>query len=139
MGRSSSAMTELLDGYIPVYSVILLIIQRSTYPPEICLSRKTRQGDLTLVMTRVKIATIRNLGSSPCPRCLIKLNTVHNLGRPQDRLRRVTSARKDNLIRRAAVNTARSLIYDSGFVVDGDRVENILSNQSLVPTEVNDP
>ena len=61
---------------------------------------------------------------------------MHNLGRPQDRLRRVTWARKDDLARRAAVSSARNLIYQHGYVVDADKVEALLFPQSLVPTEV---
>jgi hypothetical protein len=74
---------------------------------------------------RILIATIRNLGMCPCPRCLIPLNRVHNMGMARDMLQRETMARVDDLRRRNAVNAARRVIYEKNFLVNGAPVEKI--------------
>ena len=94
---------------------------------------------LIVLMTgniRILIATIRNLGKCPCPRCLIPLNRVHNLGMPRDMMQRDTMACVDNLQCRNAVDAARRIIYDKNFQVNSTGVENILRDMSLVPAAV---
>ena len=46
---------------------------------------------------RILLASIRNLGQCPCPRCLIPLDLVHNLGMPRDMMQQVSKARVDSI------------------------------------------
>lgn len=84
------------------------------------------------------MASIRNLGDCPCPRCEINLSRVHNVGMPLDRTQRRTKARYDDASRRAKVDSARELIYEHGHLVNSAQVERILKSRSLVPTKVRD-
>jgi hypothetical protein len=85
---------------------------------------------------RILIASIRNLGRCPCPRCLIPLDRVANLGMRRDMAQRRTLARIDNVKRRNRVEMAREKIYKNGYVVDSTAVEALLQEDSLVPTAV---
>lgn len=85
---------------------------------------------------RILIASIRNLGNCPCPRCEIELSKVHNVGMPLDRKQRRTKARHDNTSRRDDIRDARALIYDHGHLVNSAEVERMLKPKSLVPTAV---
>jgi hypothetical protein len=89
-----------------------------------------------LRFSRIVLAGIRNLGHCPCPRCLIPLTDVHNLGQKRDRARRVTLARVDDLSRRAKVSSAREIIYQKNLRIDSAGVERLLREQSLVPATV---
>ena len=85
---------------------------------------------------RVLVATIKDFGSHPCPRCLVAINEIHAMGRDDDRKRREESRRCDDAERRKKVDEAREWIYDKGYVVNGDKVEDLLKDQSMVPTKV---
>lgn len=85
------------------------------------------------------MASIRNIGDCPCPRCTILLSEVHNIGMPLDRSDRKTKARCDNTARQNKVNEARSLINDYGHIVNSADVERLLKPESLVPTSVSYP
>lgn len=85
---------------------------------------------------RILLASIRNLGNCPCPRCEIELSKVHNIGMPLDRKQRRTKARIDNAVRQDQVNCARKLIYEEGYLVNSAHVERLLKPKSLVPTSV---
>lgn len=91
---------------------------------------------LTLLLDRVLIASIRDKGLCPCPRCLMPLNKVHNLGTKLDMKQRQTLARTDDLDRRTRVKEARSIIYDKDYAVNNDASEKLLIDQSLVAIEV---
>ncbi|KAG2741806.1 hypothetical protein P692DRAFT_201726163 [Suillus brevipes Sb2] len=80
------------------------------------------------------IATIRNLGGCPCPRCLIPKFRVQNLGMSLDIKQRETLARIDNNARQSKVVISRSHIYDLGYGIRSTAVENLLKEHSLVPT-----
>src|ERR1700720_2643641 len=83
---------------------------------------------------RILIACVRNLGNRPCPRCLIPLSHVHNMGMARDMMQRETMARVDDIHRRSSVNAARRVIYEKNFQVNSTGVENMLRDMSLVPT-----
>ncbi|KAH7918336.1 hypothetical protein BV22DRAFT_1134671 [Leucogyrophana mollusca] len=83
---------------------------------------------------KILFACIRNRGGCPCPRCLIPLSRVHNLGMTRDMEQRRTLARVDDIHRRNAILNARKLIYEKGWAVDSAPVERILKPESLVPT-----
>ena len=85
---------------------------------------------------RILIVSIRNLGRCPCPRCLIPLDHVANMGMRRDMAQRKTLARIDNVKRRNRVEMARKMIYEKGYVVDSRAVEVLLQEDSLVPTAV---
>ncbi|KAH7902978.1 hypothetical protein BJ138DRAFT_236039, partial [Hygrophoropsis aurantiaca] len=81
---------------------------------------------------KILIATIRHLGGCPCPRCLIPMTCVRDLGRPSDRQQRMTLERSD-CSRQRLVSIARTLIYDQNYGVDSAAVENLLKGHSWVP------
>ena len=85
---------------------------------------------------RVLIATIRNLGNCPCPRCLIPKFHVHLLATESDLLQRGLSSRSDTAHRREKIMSARKLIYEKHYAVDAAQVEALLKDESLVPTMV---
>ena len=85
---------------------------------------------------RILLASIRNLGACPCPRCLIPLSRVHNLGMARDIAQRTTLARIDDNSRCGKVVAARRLIYEKQYQVNSAAVEVLLKDQSLVPTTV---
>jgi hypothetical protein len=103
--------------------------------PEKYVNLYLTMNAIDLDFIRVLIATVRNLGGCPCPRCLIPKERIQNMGRPQDRKQRETLAR-NNEKRRNMVSTARSLIYDRNYAVGSAPVEHILKPQSWVPTSV---
>ena len=92
-----------------------------------------------MVSNRVLIANIRNLGSCPCPRCLILKDHLHNLASERDLLQRHALAHHDTEERRKKVADAHQLIYDQQYVVDTPQVEVLLKEESLVPTKVHTP
>ena len=64
------------------------------------------------------------------------MDEIPQLGTPSDHARWVEAARQDDVPRRDKVERAISLIHDHGYVVNSERVENKLKDQSLVPTKV---
>jgi hypothetical protein len=89
-------------------------------------------GDL--IKFRVLLASIRDKGRCLCPRCLIPLSHVENLGTVQDMKLRKSLARLDDDIKRHDVKTARDLIYEKNYAINSKAVKAILQKQSLVPT-----
>ncbi|KAF8834538.1 hypothetical protein BDN67DRAFT_992644 [Paxillus ammoniavirescens] len=83
---------------------------------------------------KVLIATIRNLGKCPCPRCLIPKSHVHLLATRLDILECDTLSHLDTAQRCAKVISAHKLIYESNYAVDGTCVEELLKDESLIPT-----
>lgn len=87
------------------------------------------------------LATIRNLGDCPCPRCLTPLTLAHKFGTLDDKKQRTDQARVDDLSRREKIKKARKLIYgkvgsrnNTNFGVNSAAVERLLKEESLVPT-----
>jgi hypothetical protein len=91
---------------------------------------------LIFVCNRILIASIRNLGLCPCPRCLIPLDRVHNLGMIRDMSQRKTLARVDDNYRRNKIAAARRIIYEKNYQVNSTAVENLLREESWVPNVV---
>jgi hypothetical protein len=121
------------DAFILEYSRTQRIIQKSDSPG---IFFHTVMSYLCIICNRILIAGIRNLGSCPCPRCLIPLTRVHNMGMKLDAKQRVTMARVDNSQRRSVVGSARTLIYEQNLQVNSAAVERLLKDSSLVPTTV---
>ena len=89
---------------------------------------------------RVLVATIRDMGRCPCPRCTVKKEDLHTLGTTSDTNSRVTKLRRDNDTFRAIVEQARDNIYQSGFALHSEPgIEQFLKEESLVPTLVSSP
>lgn len=84
---------------------------------------------------RVLLATIRNLGKCPCPRCEIRKEYISGIGTTVDRQRR-SHKRVDSDARIARIATARKVIFKTGAAVTSTRVENLLKPRSEVPTQV---
>ncbi|KZP06410.1 hypothetical protein FIBSPDRAFT_764436 [Athelia psychrophila] len=83
---------------------------------------------------KVLIALIKNMAACPCPRCLILLKRIGNLGMALDRRQRSQLLRKDDVHRKTAITSARRLIYEKNYAVDSKTLEGLLQPQSLVPT-----
>ncbi|KAI0645610.1 hypothetical protein C8Q79DRAFT_965394 [Trametes meyenii] len=83
---------------------------------------------------KVLLATVRDMGICPCPRCLIPKDMICELGTARDHEWRTTDARKDDTERQRAVLTARSYILKKGLGVNSTAVEAVLKSRSLVPT-----
>jgi hypothetical protein len=82
---------------------------------------------------RVRIATIRDKGLCPCPRCLVPKTLFDRVGYIRDLQNRLTTART---YARDLVLRARSFIYNLGYGVSSAAVEHLLQAHSLVPTLV---
>lgn len=72
----------------------------------------------------------------PCPHCLVTFDQIPAIGTPEDEALRAQSRRVDTKERQDAVQKARNIIYEDGYVVNSTLVDNILKDQSLVPTVV---
>ncbi|KAG2060721.1 hypothetical protein BDR06DRAFT_986857 [Suillus hirtellus] len=78
----------------------------------------------------VLIATIKDMGSCPCPHCLTPKNVFTSLGLRKDMKSRLQNLRvyiTTNVVR------AREYIYQWGNTVDGTKVEEMLGEGSWVP------
>ncbi|KAJ8494675.1 hypothetical protein ONZ51_g2145 [Trametes cubensis] len=83
---------------------------------------------------KVLIATVRDKGRCPCPRCLVTFDQVPNLGEDDDTTLRSASQRAPSAVQQQSIQDARELIYRDGYVVNSERVEALLQPTSLVPT-----
>lgn len=86
---------------------------------------------------RVLLATIRNLGSCPCPRCLIPKQRIPEIGVKRDDTNRKSTQRtaKESGLG-FWITLVRDLIYKMGKGVKSAFVERILAPESLAPTAV---
>ena len=82
---------------------------------------------------RVLLATIRDNGLCPCPRCLMPKVHLDRTGWIHDSTFRLNNARQ---YLHAKVQAARSFIYQLGHAVAGTRVNSLLKLTSSVPTIV---
>jgi uncharacterized protein YcbX len=85
---------------------------------------------------RILLVGIKNLGSHPCPRCLIPLSDTPKFGMVRDTRRRQTLARKDTMNHRKHISNARKYIHDENYAVDSAPVKRLLDAESLVPSAV---
>ncbi|KAH7904570.1 hypothetical protein BJ138DRAFT_1018968 [Hygrophoropsis aurantiaca] len=84
---------------------------------------------------KVLIATVRNLGCCPCPRCLLPKDQIQNIGAEADRLQRERLMRVDNEERQSKILAIRKNIYQKKYAVDNEQhVESLLRPESWVPT-----
>ncbi|VDC05049.1 unnamed protein product [Peniophora sp. CBMAI 1063] len=85
---------------------------------------------------KVLLATIRNMGKCPCPRCAVAKEKIGDLGMERDDARRARDARTDNHAYQYDVRAAHSAVYERGKPIRGVDVEGALGAQSYVPTKV---
>lgn len=104
--------------------------------PEKYVARISFSSSLSHLTYRVLIATIRNLGGCPCPRCLIPKEDLQNVASEDDMFQREALSRHDTADRRAKICAARKVIYEQHLVVNTPQVEVLLKPESLVPTVV---
>ena len=64
------------------------------------------------------------------------MDEIPNLGTMEDRKLRLEKPRVDSVEYRTLVKDARKKLYDEGYAVDGECVDEIIKGESLVPTEV---
>ena len=64
------------------------------------------------------------------------MDEIPDLGTTEDRQSRLEKPRVDSPEYRTLVRDARKKLYDEGYAVDGERVDELLKGESLVPTEV---
>lgn len=82
---------------------------------------------------RVLLATIRDQGLCPCPRCTVPKSLLDRLATKSDLKSRVNDIR---VYLRQRILDARTFIYKMALPITGVAVENILKPTSLVPTMV---
>jgi hypothetical protein len=58
------------------------------------------------------------------------------IGTKTDTKQRIRLARADSVQRRAKIESARKLLFDSGLSITNERIEYLLRPTSLVPTRV---
>ena len=79
------------------------------------------------------LATIRDQGLCPCPRCLVPKRKLDQLGTLADTSNRISKARKYD---GEAVHEARRSIYELGMAINGAAVQRELKATSAIPTLV---
>ena len=83
---------------------------------------------------RVLLATIRDNGLCPCPRCLTPKTHLDRTGQIPDAKFRIAGGIRQYLCEK--VQAARALVYRAGHAVAGARVNTLLKVTSSVPTVV---
>ncbi|RDB16223.1 hypothetical protein Hypma_003115 [Hypsizygus marmoreus] len=116
------------DEFIHAYTYGIVIkchdgIERRVYPRIFTYSADYPE--------KVLLATIRDKGLCPCPRCLVRKSQVDRMGYVTDMKTRVDQARKYlwNKVKRA-----REYIYSNAFPINGVAVNDLLKPTSSVPT-----
>lgn len=79
------------------------------------------------------LATIRDNGLCPCPRCLMPKTHLDRTGWILDSAFRISGIRQYLCTK---VQAARDLVYQVGHAVAGARVDALLKSTSSVPTIV---
>ncbi|KAL1759929.1 hypothetical protein FB107DRAFT_270653 [Schizophyllum commune] len=80
---------------------------------------------------KILLATIRDLGDCPCPRCLMPRQRIDLMGLVRDIRYRAAHVRK---VLVDAVRSARDRIYNRGAPITGVAVERLLKDTSSTPT-----
>ena len=82
------------------------------------------------------LLNLKNNGTFPCPRCLVKKADIDQLGTEDDMRDRVTTARKDNRQPAARIKPARREIFNKGRAVNSVYVQDKVDELSLKPIQV---
>ncbi|KAM6496633.1 hypothetical protein JOM56_007106 [Amanita muscaria] len=65
------------------------------------------------------------MGNCPCPRCTVNKQSIRGMGTADDRAVRQSSRRADYKDYSKRVSAARKLIYEDGYVVNSDKVDEL--------------
>jgi hypothetical protein len=87
-----------------------------------------------MLLSRVLIANIKNMGQCPCPRCTIRLTDIKDLGKAKD-IQTRADGRKPTPQLFHAIKRARKAIF-KGYKVSGSCVERLMGGGSRIPTNV---
>ncbi|KAI0247484.1 hypothetical protein BJV78DRAFT_1276905 [Lactifluus subvellereus] len=117
------------DNFLHAYTYGVVIccadgVERRVYPRILTYSADYPE--------KILLATIRDQGLCPCPRCLVSKSKTDKVGLVADMKTRVERARK---YLTHAVNEAREAIYTLGIPIGGVTVERLLKPTSSVPTK----
>ncbi|KAG6914111.1 hypothetical protein DXG01_002372, partial [Tephrocybe rancida] len=116
---------EFLDAWI--HGIVIMCLDgilRRFYPRIITYSADYPEKAL--------LASIRNGGRLPCPRCLVPKVHLHRMGMKSDMRQRVKAIRIRDHARKEDANTVRQKIYEDLYAVNSKVVEQILMPESLV-------
>ncbi|KAJ3858704.1 hypothetical protein EV359DRAFT_75819 [Lentinula novae-zelandiae] len=119
----------LTDDFIHAYRYGIVIecgdgIKRRIYPHFFTYSADYPE--------KVLLATIRDKGLCPCPRCLIQKDSFNRMGLVRDMQMRTQNIQTYFVNK---VNRARHFIYSMGHPINGVHVENLLKDSSSVLIE----
>ena len=90
-------------------------------------------------MNRALLASIRNLGACPCPRCEVRKDQIPQVGTIPDDVRRTNHRRANGPSLKMRISVSRAAIYERGKGIKSTAVEDLLSPLSYVPTLVSAP
>jgi hypothetical protein len=88
-----------------------------------------------LPISRTFIATIRNQGLCPCPRCTVPLSEFEHTGTTSDQLKR-QDLRRNPLQQQALVEQAHGIIFGGMRAITNEDVEALLKPESWTPVIV---
>lgn len=114
-----------------------LFTYSADYPEKYALHSPWRDKGTEFIVFRVLLATIRNLGGCPCPRCELPKDQIPQVGTIPDDNRRVRLKRTNGTQFSRNIQNAREAIYQYGKTIKSKVVEDILFPLSYVPTSVN--
>ncbi|KAJ7169185.1 hypothetical protein C8R43DRAFT_1121076 [Mycena crocata] len=83
---------------------------------------------------KVLLATIRNLGKAPCPRCYLLKEDIPNIGTVLDDKKRETLAQTDEHVINGTIRKIRDRIYKLGCAVKSTTFDFFLLARSWTPT-----
>ena len=84
---------------------------------------------------RLLIASVKK-GHYPCLQCLIPVWKFQDMGLLCDKKCHGKLGRKGDAITRHTIVDARNTIYQGWYMVDGEKINKILKDQSLAPVAV---
>jgi hypothetical protein len=120
-------MVSLAESFLGSIATLPIIRKSRLAAPHMSFINSTIFG-------RILIATIKNLGQCPCPRCHTSLTSVPLLGKDVDTQNRAETREPTKRFFRE-VEKARKSIFE-GYKVSGTRVDRLLGGLSRVPTNV---
>ncbi|KAF8222464.1 hypothetical protein L208DRAFT_1162152, partial [Tricholoma matsutake] len=85
---------------------------------------------------RILLVGIKNLGSHPCPCCLIPLSDAFKIGMARDARRQQTLAWRDTAARRRHISDAQKFIQEGNYAVDSAPVKRLMDAESMIPSAV---
>ncbi|GJF00863.1 hypothetical protein PsYK624_171650 [Phanerochaete sordida] len=84
---------------------------------------------------KIQVANLRNMGISPCTRCMITKDKLHRLGQMLDTKMRTSCARRHDGPFMFSIRRAIQLIREGNLGVDTTKLDASLKERSLLPIE----